>query len=116
MQLKNAVMQMWLATKDKRKKPSFSEVLKMIIQKRKQEARDKAMGIDRSQEKEDEVNQSVLQSQNLDPESKKYYDLYKDVFNLNMKILDMGGEIDSVERRIIQLQSDKGKKKSAMLM
>lgn len=61
-QLKNAVMQMWLATKDKRKKPNFSDILKMIIKKRKQEAKDKAMGIVRQEEKEEEKDDSVLMS------------------------------------------------------
>ena len=39
----------------------------------------------------------------MDQESRRYHELYKDVFNINMKILDMGGELDSVEKRILQL-------------
>ena len=40
-QLKNAVMQMWLQVKEKNKKPDFNEILKKIIKMKKDEAKNK---------------------------------------------------------------------------
>lgn len=36
---------MWLKIKEERKKPNLNEILKMIIKKRKEEAKNKAKGI-----------------------------------------------------------------------
>jgi len=91
---------MWLKIKDDRKKLNLNEILKMIIKKRKEEAKNKAKGI----KKQDEIEEDEFEkTQNLDHTSRKYHDLYKDVFNLNMKILDSGNEIDSIEKRVLAL-------------
>jgi hypothetical protein len=96
-QLKNACTQMWLKIKDERKKLNLNEILKMIIKKRKEEAKNKA------NKKDEEEDDSFSKTQNLDPESRKYHDLYKDIFNINMRILDSGNEIDSIEKRVLSL-------------
>ena len=89
---------MWLKIKEDRKKLNLNEILKMIIKKRKEEARNKAKGI-KTETKESE--NAVDVTQNMDKEQRKYHDLYQDIFNTNMKILDSGNEIDVIERRIL---------------
>lgn len=88
---------MWLKIKDERKKPNLNEILKMIIKKRKEEAKNKGMP------KKPEDVKKVEIVQNLDPVSQKYHDIYQDIFGINMKILDSGNDIDSIEKRIITL-------------
>ena len=44
----------------------------------------------------------------LSPRGQKYQDLYQDIFNINMKILDMGNDIDTIEKRSLTLQKESG--------
>ena len=73
----------------------------MIIKKRRDEAKNKG-----KPKKEEDKKPQALAVMNLDPESQKFHDLYQEIFNVNMKILDTGNEIDTIERKIVALQKD----------
>ncbi|CDW87072.1 cyclic nucleotide-binding protein [Stylonychia lemnae] len=100
-QLKNAATQIWLKIREERKKPKLNEILKMIIKKRRDEAKNKG-----KPKKEEDKKILPTMALNLDPISKKYHELYNEIFNINMKILDTGNEIDSIEWKVVNLQKE----------
>ncbi len=97
-QLKNAVLQIWLQIKEKNKKPDFNEILKKIIKMKKAEAK-KNKGKKKKSKliKEEEAKE-------LSPRSQRYKEVYQSVFDINMKILDAGNNIDSIEQKVLDLQ------------
>ena len=98
--LKNACTQMWLKIKEQRRKPNLNEILKIMIKKKREDAKRIAMGLKpiKEKKKKDEKEQEIK-----DPSQLMSHNLYKDLVALNMKVMDCSNEIDSMEKRIMQI-------------
>jgi hypothetical protein len=70
-QLKNCVVQVWIQVKEQRKKPNLNDILKMVINKKKEDAKRKSMG---KKPKKLKFNQAKKTDdiEELSPRSKKY--------------------------------------------
>lgn len=106
-QLKNACTQMWIKIKEERRKPNLNEILKMVIKKKRDDAKRIAMGLKPKKEKK----KKELEEEITDPLQKKANEVYKDIVGINVKILDAGNEIDSIEKRLISLQKENQEEK-----
>ncbi len=42
----------------------------------------------------------------LSPRSKKYEEVYEDIYGINIKILEAGNNIDTIESRVLHLQQE----------
>ena len=93
-------MQQWLLIKESRKKPDLNSILKMVIKQKREQAKKKYHKKSKSKIIKEE------EPKDLTPRGQKYQDLYQDIFNINMKILDAGNEIDTIERRALSLQKE----------
>ena len=102
--LKNACTQMWMKIKEQRRKPNLNEILKMVIKKKREDAKRIAMGL--KPKKEKRKREEKAEEEITDPQQVKAHSLYKDLVTINMKVLDCGNEIDAVEKRILQIQKE----------
>ena len=93
---------MWMKIKEERRKPNLNEILKMVIKKKREDAKRIAMGLKPKKEKK----KKILEEEVLDPLEQKAKDVHKDIVGINMKILEAGNEIDAIEKRLIDLQKE----------
>jgi hypothetical protein len=85
--------------KEQRRKPNLNEILKMVIRKKREDAKRIAMGLKplKEKKKKEKVDEFT------DPKQKEAHEIYQDILGINMKILDAGNEIDNIEKRVFQL-------------
>ena len=96
---------MWLKIKEQRRKPNLNEILKMVITKKRENAKRIAMGLKPKKEKKKTADGKEIEM--MTPAQLRAHEVYKELVNINKtQILEIGGVVDSIEKRVIEMQQD----------
>ena len=111
LKLKNAIMIYWLKVKESRKKPSFEDIIRVLLEKKKEEANNSGMFKEarkrqRKEKREKLKQEAVERQQEAEAHLTSYINkdqfnvLYESILDINTKIQEHSEIVDEIEIKL----------------